>query len=209
MKKLLGIVVLSLSFCNLGYSEILHLKCELKEIINYSPFKGKLIDSENKLTPMEEHVYSIDLSKEAIIGYNYEIWKNRPPKPHIHIFEDQIILVEIGMWDEKVASAIIKPFWEQTAFSFYHYIEINRINGNIEISKYSQNIELANQLNNKYISYININDSLKKKLKGLEFIYKINKIADNSAENKEQRNNIIMLKKSGACEKLEKLKQKF
>ena len=97
MKKLLGIVVLSLSFCNLGYSEILHLKCELKEIINYSPFKGKLIDSENKLTPVEEYVYSIDLSKEAIIGYNYEIWKNRPPKPHIHIFEDQIILVEIGI----------------------------------------------------------------------------------------------------------------
>ena len=209
MKKLLGIVVLSLSFCNLGYSEILHLKCELKEIINYSPFKGKLIDSENKLTPVEEYVYSIDLSKEAIIGYNYEIWKNRPPSPYIHIFEDQIILVELGMWDEAIASTILKSFWEQTAFSFYHYIKINRMNGTIEVSKYSQDIEFANDLNNKYISYISINDSIEKKLKGLNFIYKINKIADDTAENKNQRNNVIIYKKTGSCQKLEKLKQKF
>ena len=210
MKKLLGIVVLGLLWCNISFSEILHLKCELNEIKNYSPFKDKLINSIDELNPKEEYVYSIDLSKEAVIGYNYEIWKSRSPSPYVHVFEDQIILVELGMWPEgETGTAIIKTFWEQIPFSFYNYIKINRGNGNIEISKYSQNIKIGNQMNNKYFSYISLNDSFKKKIKGLEFIYTINKIADRTAENKEQRDNIIMLKKSGSCKKLKKLEKKF
>ncbi len=204
MKKILGIIFLGLLWPKISYSEVIHLKCEYLKIINYSPFKDKSVESEKKLSPPKEHVFSIDLVNETIIGSNYEIWKDRKPIP-IQVFDDQIVIVQVSLPDQ-VHEILIKTYWEQIPFSFYNYTKINRFQGVIEHSKYSQDAETAIKMNDKYF---NVLENIEKRKEGLKFIHKLNSIAKNSLKNKSQNNNILISKLTGNCEKLKKLEKKF
>ena len=197
MKKLLGIVFLSLLLSGNTYAEVLHLKCLYKKNIQYSAYDGGLQKEASDIDPVWEMVYSFDLDKKTMIGKNYKIWKEGTGKFKVLVLEDKIIWLDPRLVKEE-SRAIFMNIFGQTALSTYLYNEINRYDGNAEMSFYSQEWTMGKKLNDLDVFDLSEED--------LKFVTKINKLAKS---NRNQKDNILVSTKIGTCKKLKKLEKKF
>jgi|TARA_B100001964_G_scaffold26179_1_gene26066 hypothetical protein len=205
MKKLFLYIFLGLLLCNVGYTKVVHLKCTYTKVTNYTAYGGKLEKQTRDISPVWEMVYSIDLDKEIMIGKNYKIWDSsetpKESKYDTHVFEDKIIWIDKDIVEHK--QKVFVDVYGQKAVSAYNYNEINRYNGEAELSMYSQEYRMGKLFHENYDLAAS---SENKKIRGLNFIHKINKIAK---ENRKQKDNILVNTSLGSCDKMEKLDKKF
>ena len=197
MKKLLGIIVFSLLFSGNAYAEVLHLKCLYTNKTQYTAWDGVLKKEVSDIDPVFEMVYSIDLDKKKMIGKNYEIWKEGTGKSKVLVFEDKIIWLDPSLLEEDKRPLFMDLFG-QTALAAYIYNEINRYDGTVELSFYSQQWTIGKKLNDLGVFDLSEED--------LKYVKKINKLAKSD---RNQKDNILVSTDTGKCEKLKKLEKKF
>ena len=203
MKKLLAILVLGLLWCNVGFAKVIHLKCIYTKEIRYTAYDGKLEKKTTDMNPVSKLVYSIDLDKEQMVGKNYEIWDNPENlKYDTHVFENKIIWLDSMIVEHK--QHVFLDVFGQKAVSAYNYNEINRYNGDIKLSTYSQEFDTAKLFHERYFSR-DVSSEIKK-TEGLKYVHEINKIAK---KNRKQKDNILVSTQLGSCDKMEKLDKKF
>ena len=197
MKKILGIVVLCLLLSGNAYAEVLHLKCLYTNKTQYTAWDGVLKKEVSDIDPVFEMVYSIDLDKKKMIGKNYEIWKEGTGKSKVLVFEDKIIWLDPSLLEEDKRPLFMDLFG-QTALAAYIYNEINRYDGTVELSFYSQQWTIGKKLNDLGVFDLSEED--------LKYVKKINKLAKSD---RNQKDNILVSTDTGKCEKLKKLEKKF
>ena len=197
MKKLLGIVVLGLLWCNVVIADVLHLKCSYTKNVRYSAFDGGLQEEVSEIDPVWEMVYSIDLNKEKMVGKNYKIWKDTGHTYQVLVFDDKIVWLDARLVKEDLRPTFLSVFG-QAALSIYNYNEISRYDGGVELSMYSQEWDMGKKLDDLNMFEISKED--------FKYIEKINKLAK---ENRNQKDNILVSTKTGTCEKMQKLEKKF
>jgi hypothetical protein len=197
MKKLLGIMVICLLLGGNAYAEVLHLKCLYTNKTQYTAWDGVLKKEVSDIDPVFEMVYSIDLDKKKMIGKNYEIWKEGTGKSKVLVFEDKIIWLDPSLLEEDKRPLFMDLFG-QTALAAYIYNEINRYDGTVELSFYSQQWTIGKKLNDLGVFDLSEED--------LKYVKKINKLAKSD---RNQKDNILVSTDTGKCEKLKKLEKKF
>jgi hypothetical protein len=197
MKKLLGIMVICLLLGGNAYAEVLHLKCLYTNKTQYTAYDGALQKEVLDIDPVWEMVYSIDLDKGKMIGKNYKIWKEGTSKFKILVFEDKIIWLDPSLLEEDKRPLFMDVFG-QTALAAYVYNEINRYDGTVELSFYSQQWTIGKKLNDLGVFDLSEED--------LKYVKKINKLAKSD---RNQKDNILVSTDTGKCEKLKKLEKKF
>ena len=198
MKKLFStIFVLVLLLSGSANAEVLHLKCLYTNKTQYTAFDGALQKEVLDIDPVFEMVYSIDLDKEKMIGKNYKIWKEGTNKFKVLVLEDKIIWLDPRLLKEDKRS-LFKDVFGQTALSTYVYNEINRYDGAVELSFYSQQWTIGKKLNDLGVFDLSEED--------LKYVKKINKLAK---LDRNQKDNILVSTDTGKCEKLKKLEKKF
>tara|TARA_B110000261_G_scaffold61067_1_gene71854 strand:+ start:289 stop:885 length:597 start_codon:yes stop_codon:yes gene_type:complete len=198
MKKLLSVILV---ICSLlggnAYAEVLHLKCLYTNKTQYTAFDGALQKEVLDIDPVWEMVYSIDLDKGKMIGKNYKIWKEGTNKFKVLVLEDKIIWLDPRLAKEETR-AIFMDMFGQTALATYVYNEINRYDGTVELSFYSQQWTIGKKLNDLGVFDLSEED--------LKYVKKINKLAKSD---RNQKDNILVSTDTGKCEKLKKLEKKF
>ena len=197
MKKLLGIIVLGFLLSGNAYAEVLHLKCLYTNKTQYTAWDGVLKKEVSDIDPVFEMVYSIDLDKKKMIGKNYKIWKEGTNKFKVLVLEDKIIWLDPRLAKEETR-AIFMDMFGQTALATYVYNEINRYDGTVELSFYSQQWTIGKKLNDLGVFDLSEED--------LKYVKKINKLAKSD---RNQKDNILVSTDTGKCEKLKKLEKKF
>ena len=198
MKKLfLSILVICSLLGGNAYAEVLHLKCLYTNKTQYTAWDGVLKKEVSDIDPVFEMVYSIDLDKKKMIGKNYEIWKEGTGKSKVLVFEDKIIWLDPSLLEEDKRPLFMDLFG-QTALAAYIYNEINRYDGTVELSFYSQQWTIGKKLNDLGVFDLSEED--------LKYVKKINKLAKSD---RNQKDNILVSTDTGKCEKLKKLEKKF
>ncbi|MDB2679026.1 hypothetical protein N9Y98_03115 [Candidatus Pelagibacter bacterium] len=197
MKKLLTIMVLGLLLSGNANAEVLHLKCLYTNKTQYTAWDGVLKKEVSDIDPVFEMVYSFDLDKEKMIGKNYKIWKEGTGEFKVLVLEDKIIWLDPRLLKEDKRPLFMDIFG-QTALTTYVYNEINRYDGTIELSFYSQQWTIGKKLND-----LNVFDLSEEDLK---YVKEINKLAKSD---RNQKDNILVSTDTGKCEKLKKLEKKF
>ena len=180
-----------------AYAEVLHLKCLYTNKTQYTAWDGVLKKEVSDIDPVFEMVYSFDLDKEKMIGKNYKIWKEGTSKFKILVFEDKIIWLDPSLLEEDKRPLFMDVFG-QTALAAYVYNEINRYDGTVELSFYSQQWTIGKKLNDLGVFDLSEED--------LKYVKKINKLAKSD---RNQKDNILVSTDTGKCEKLKKLEKKF
>ena len=198
IKKFLSIIfVLNLLLSGNAKAEVLHLKCLYTNKTRYTAWDGVLKKEVSDIDPVFEMVYSFDLDKETMIGKNYKIWKEGTGKFKVLVLEDKIIWLDPRLAKEKTR-AIFMDMFGQTALSTYLYHEINRYDGAVELSFYSQQWTIGKKLNDLGAFDLSEED--------LKYVKEINKLAKSD---RNQKDNILVSTDIGKCEKLKKKKKKF
>jgi len=198
MKKLFStIFILGLLLSANVKAEVLHLKCLYTNKTQYTAWDGVLKKEVSDIDPVFEMVYSIDLDKKKMIGKNYEIWKEGTSNLKVLVFEDKIIWLDPSLLEEDKRPLFMDLFG-QTALATYIYNEINRYDGTVELSFYSQQWTIGKKLNDLGVFDLSEED--------LKYVKEINKLAKSD---RNQKDNILVSTDIGKCEKLKKLEKKF
>jgi hypothetical protein len=198
MKKLFStIFILGLLLSANAKAEVLHLKCLYTNKTQYTAWDGVLKKEVSDIDPVWEMVYSIDLDKKKMIGKNYEIWKEGTSNLKVLVLEDKIIWLDPSLLEEDKRPLFMDIFG-QTALATYIYNEINRYDGTVELSFYSQQWTIGKKLNDLGVFDLSEED--------LKYVKEINKLAKSD---RNQKDNILVSTDIGKCEKLKKLEKKF